>query len=87
MEGIKRMDFVTHTCKKCGCAFVAEDYTNAQDVPPHWRYCPECAQAKGIEYEKQTPKTNRTPEENERYKKLGEIGKQNLKYYLGNNSI
>lgn len=24
------MDFVTHTCKKCGCAFVAEDYTNEQ---------------------------------------------------------
>ena len=77
--------YVTHTCKKCGCAFTAEDYTNAQDIPPHWRYCPECAKVKGIDYEKQTPKTNRTPEEqkriDERMAKLKVIGAQKLKEY------
>lgn len=51
-------NFVCHVCKKCNCAFVAEDYTNAQDIPPHWRYCPDCAKTKGIDYEKQTPWNN-----------------------------
>lgn len=79
--------YVCHVCKKCECAFVAEDYTNAQDIPPHWRYCPDCAKELGIEYEKQTPKSNRTPEENERYKKNAEIGKRNLKNYTVLNLI
>lgn len=79
------MDYVTHTCKKCGCAFNAEDYTNAQDVPPHWRYCPECCKKLGIDYASQTPKTNRTPEQNKRYEKFAEIGKQNLKKFLATN--
>ena len=78
-------NYVCHVCKKCGCAFVAEDYTNAQDMPPKWRYCPDCAKEKGIDYEKQTPKSNRTPEENERYKKLGERGAENLKKFLERN--
>lgn len=47
------MDFVTHTCKKCECAFVVEDYTNCQDIPPHWRYCPDCAKELGIDYDVQ----------------------------------
>lgn len=75
------MDFVTHTCKKCGCAFVAEDYTNCQDIPSRWRYCPECSEEKGIDYDKQRPWTNRTKEQNERYKKFAETGKQNIKKY------
>ena len=75
------MDYVTHTCKKCGCAFVAEDYTHVKDTPPNWRYCRNCAVKLGIDYDKQTPKRNRTPEENERYKKLAERGRQNLKNY------
>lgn len=62
------MDFVTHTCKKCNCAFVAEDYTNCQDIPPHWRYCPDCAKELGIEYEKQKPWTNYTEEQKNRIK-------------------
>lgn len=77
--------YVCHVCKDCKSAFVAEDYTNAQNEPPKWRYCPECAAKRGIDYATQTPRKNRTPEENERYKKLGEIGKQNLKNYLGKN--
>lgn len=49
------MDYVTHTCRNCECAFVAEDYTNCQDIPPHWRLCPSCAEAKGIDYNSQKP--------------------------------
>lgn len=73
------MDYVTHTCRKCGIAFVAEDYTNCQDIPPHWRYCPKCAKEKDIVYTKQKPWSNRTPEENERYNKFAEQGKLNIK--------
>ena len=62
------MDYVTHTCKKCKCAFVAEDYTNAQDIPPTWRYCPECAKKLGIDYDKQTPWSNRSEKRNEQIK-------------------
>ena len=58
--------YVAHECKKCGCAFVAEDYTKAQDLMPKWRYCPECAKEKGIVYEEQTPRKNRTTEEQKR---------------------
>lgn len=79
------MDYVSHTCKKCNCAFVAEDYTNCQDIPPHWRYCLECCKELGINYDKQKPWTNRTKEENERYKKFAEIGKQNIKNLLARN--
>lgn len=58
--------YVCHVCKDCEAAFVAEDYTNAQDIPPKWRYCPECAEKRGIDYASQTPKKNRTPEEQKR---------------------
>lgn len=75
------MDYVTHTCKKCGCAFVAEDYTHVKNTPPNWRYYPDCAKELGIDYAKQTPRRNRTPKQNEHYKKLSERGKQNLKNY------
>ncbi len=82
------MDFVTHTCKKCGCAFVAEDYTNCQDIPPHWRYCPECSQELGIDYDKQRPRTNRTPEQqkaiDERMAKLKIIGAEKLREWHRN---
>ena len=38
----KEINFVTHTCKHCGKAFIEQDNNNSQDVPPTWRYCPEC---------------------------------------------
>ena len=58
--------YVCHVCKDCKSAFIAEDYTNAQNEPPKWRYCPACAIKKGIDYATQTPRKNRTPEEQKR---------------------
>lgn len=58
--------YVCHVCKSCKSAFVAEDYTNAKDEPPKWRYCPGWAKEKGIDYDSQTPRKNRTPEEQKR---------------------
>ena len=79
------MEYVTHTCKQCGCAFNAEDYTNAQDIPPHWRYCPECSKISGIDYEKQKPGDYRSEKQKEFYKRFSEMGKQNLKKFLALN--
>ena len=55
--------YVAHYCKKCGNIFIAEDYTKATTLPPKWRYCKKCSEEIGIEYDKQTPRLNRTPEE------------------------
>jgi hypothetical protein len=64
--------YVCHVCRKCECAFVAEDYTNAKDIPPKWRLCPDCAKETGIDYDSQKPSDYWTEEQRERYKKSGE---------------
>lgn len=71
------MDYVTHTCKKCGCAFVAEDYTRVTHTPPSWRYCPECSKKLGIDYAKQRPRDNFS----EARKRAIEKSKERLKEY------
>lgn len=75
--------YVAHICKKCGCFFVAEDYTKATSFPPKWRYCKSCAEKLGIDYDKQTPRRNRTPEEQkqveEKTKRLLESKQQQIK--------
>lgn len=70
------MDFVTHTCKKCECAFVAEDYTNCQDMPPHWRLCPDCCKELGIDYDKQKPWNSYSEKQKVTLAKLKEAGKK-----------
>ena len=49
--------------EKCKDIFIAENYTKATTLPPKWRYCKKCCNEIGINYEKQTPRLNRTPEE------------------------
>lgn len=70
------MDFVTHTCKKCKCAFVAEDYTNCQDIPPQWRLCPDCAKKAGIDYASQKPKDGFSEARKRQLEKLKEAAKK-----------
>lgn len=78
------MDYVSHTCKKCGCAFVAEDYTNAQDIPPHWRLCPECAEKAGIDYEAQKSWNSYSEARRKQLEKFKQIGIEKLKEYHQN---
>ena len=66
--------YVAHLCKKCGNIFIAEDYTRATTLPPKWRYCKECCKELGIKYEEQTPRKNRTPEEEKRMKEFAKYG-------------
>lgn len=79
------MDYVTHTCRRCECAFVAEDFTKVKDIPPRWRLCPDCCKELGIDYDKQRPWTNRTSEQqkaiDERMAKLKIIGAAKLREY------
>lgn len=60
------MDYVTHTCRNCGCAFIAENYTNCQDIPPRWRLCEACAEAKGIDYNSPKPWNSYSEEKKKR---------------------
>ncbi len=70
------MDYVTHTCRKCGCAFVAEDYTNCQDLPPRWRLCPDCAEKAGIDYASQKPKDGLSEARKKQLEKFKEAAKK-----------
>lgn len=66
--------YVAHICRKCDNIFIAEDYTRVKDKPPKWRYCKSCSEKLGIKYEEQTPRKNRTPEEEKRMKEFAKYG-------------
>lgn len=69
------MNYVAHVCSKCECMFISEDYTNAQNRPPAWRYCEKCAKELGIDYAKQRPWTNYSKAKKERLENLKKAGK------------
>lgn len=64
--------YVSHTCRFCGCAFVAEDYTHVKDTSPTWRACPQCCKERGIDYNIQKPNMYRTPEQLQKIKERTE---------------
>lgn len=76
------MNYVMHFCrnKKCNNGCIDKDLTNAQVNPPDWKYCKDCAEKLGIDYDSQTPDSNLSPKElahknrlRERMKKANEI--------------
>lgn len=82
------MNYVVHFCKNKNCnnAWVDKDLTHTTTIPPKWKYCKECAEKLGINYEKQTPESNLTLEQleirnktKERFKKIREQRKENIK--------
>lgn len=42
---MKETAYVTHTCKKCGSAFVDIDEIGVIDTPSRSKYCPNCVRA------------------------------------------
>lgn len=68
--------YVTHTCKNsklnpkdpnyCNRAWVDVDKTKVRDIPPTWKYCPEC-EKKGFKNPK-TRKSTKTPAQIEAFK-------------------
>ena len=82
------MNYVMHFCrnKKCNNGWVDEDLTHATTKPASWKYCRECAEKLGIDYDAQTPTSNLTEKElehknklKERMKKINETRLQKIK--------
>lgn len=71
------VDYVVHYCrnKECNNAWIDTDKTKVKDYPPHWKYCRECCEKLGIDFDKQTTKSNASSKQLEAYAK----GKENLK--------
>lgn len=47
--------YVFHFCrnKECTNGWVDIDKTNVKTIPPSWKYCRECAEKLGIDFDKQ----------------------------------
>ena len=59
------MNYVMHFCrnKKCNNGWIDKDLTNAKSTPAGWKYCRECAEKRGIDFDAQTPTSNLTKKE------------------------
>lgn len=57
--------FVAHICrsKQCNAIWLDKDLTNAKNTPPDWKYCRECCEKLGIDFDAQTPTSNLTKKE------------------------
>jgi len=51
------MNYVVHYCKNKSCnnAWIDKDLTNAQSKPHQWKYCKECCEKMGIDFDSQKP--------------------------------
>ena len=54
----KSNNYVVHYCKNKDCdnAWIDEDLTNVQTIPPQWKCCKECCKKLGINFNEQKPK-------------------------------
>lgn len=82
------MNYVMHICRnrQCTNGWIDKDLTNARVNPPSWKYCRECTEKLGIDYDAQTPTSNLTEKElafknkqREKMKKANEIRLQKIK--------
>lgn len=79
------MNYVMHFCKnkECNNGWVDKDLTGATTFPPKWKYCKQCADELGIDFDKQTPNSNLTDLElakkTKRIEKLKKARKEQLK--------
>lgn len=53
----------------CNNRWVDKDLTSSNMLIPTWKYCRECCEKLGIDFDKQKPSDYRTPEHNEMLKK------------------
>ena len=51
------MNYVVHFCKNpdCNNCWIDKDKTHVKTVPPKWKYCKECCNKFGIDFNKQKP--------------------------------
>lgn len=67
------MNYVAHDCRNtrnntCNNRWIDKDITGASTLVPTWKYCRECCEKMGIDFENQKPSDYRTEEQNERIK-------------------
>lgn len=64
--------YVVHYChnKECNNCWIDKDITNVKTVPPKWKYCKECAENLGIDFNKQRPSNVLSEEQKERTIKM-----------------
>ena len=83
------MNYVMHFCrnKQCDAIWIDKDLTNARVNPPDWKYCRECCEKMGIDYDAQTPTSNLSKKElehknklRERMQKANQIRLQNMRF-------
>lgn len=78
------MNYVMHFCrnKQCNNGWIDKDLTNVKTNPPAWKYCRECAEKQGIDFENQKPSDYMSEEEKEmrkeKYLKALLVRKQNI---------
>lgn len=65
-------NYVIHFCrnKECNNGWIDEDKTRVKTIPPSWKYCRECAEKFGIDFDKQKPSDAKSKEQIEREEKL-----------------
>lgn len=83
------MTYVAHDCRNsrlpenhkdyCDNRWVDKDLTNAKTNPPDWKYCRECAEKLGIDYDAQTPTSNLTEKELKEYERKSSLAKLNAR--------
>lgn len=73
------MNYVMHICHnpKCNNGWIDKDLTRRTTFPPDWKYCRECCEKMGIDYDAQTPDSNLSKKELEIKNKKREVFKQN----------
>lgn len=66
------MNYVVHYCrnKECNNAWIDKDLTKVKKYPPQWKYCKECCDKLGIDFNKQKPGDNLSEEQKEAIKKM-----------------
>lgn len=59
------MNYVMHFCrnKNCKNGWIDKDITRCTTIPPNWKYCKECAEKFGVDYNAQTSTSNLTKKE------------------------
>lgn len=55
-------NYVVHFCrnKECNNGWIDEDKAKVKTIPPSWKYCKECAEKLGIDFDKQEPSDAKT---------------------------
>lgn len=63
------MNYIAHDCRNtrngtCNNRWIDKDITLVNSKIPTWKYCKECCEKLGIDFDKQKPSDYRTEEQN-----------------------